>query len=401
MIDVLARHECPAITARRSRRAASLGTANDDPIVFAEALGSNIVDVDGNRYVDWLSGFGVTLVGHRDPTVVAAAREQSERLVHAMGDAWPDRTRIQLLERLAAFAPGDLSVILLGLSGSDAIDAAVKTAHLATGRPGVLTFEGGYHGLALGVVGLQSARPQFVEPFADIVHPHVHRVPFGSPASEVRRVLQRGDIGLVIGEPILGRGGFLEPPPGFWAETAGLARSHGALFAFDEILTGMGRTGAPFACLDEGVQPDLLCVGKALGGGFPLSACVGTPEAMAAWGASAGEAIHTQTFLGHPVGCAAALAVLDHLDRGLVARVGERSDALETRLGGLRGRGLMRALQLREGADALAVSRALLARGHLVLPADGRSLQLTPAVTIDDAQIDHLVDSLDALGALP
>ncbi len=400
-IDVLARHECPAITARRARRAASLGTATDDPIVWAEALGSNIVDVDGNRFVDWLSGFGVTLVGHRDPAVVAAAQRQADHLVHAMGDAWPDATRIQLLERLAGLVPDPLSVILLGLSGSDAIDAAVKTAHLATGRPGVLTFEGGYHGLALGVLGLQSARPQFTEPFSDIVHPHVHRLPLGCPAAAVEDVLERGEVGLVLGEPILGRGGFREAPKGFWAETAALARRHGALFAFDEVLTGMGRTGVPFACIDEGVVPDLLCVGKALAGGFPLSACVGSPEAMAAWGASSGEAIHTQTFLGHPVGCAASLAVLDHLDGRLLARVRDRSAAIEARFVGLRGRGLMRALRLRDGTDALAVSRQLLREGHLVLPADGTSLQITPAVTVSDAQLDHLVGSLEKLGALP
>ena len=399
-IDVLARHECPAITARRARRAESLGTANDDPVVWAEAVGSNIVDVDGNRYVDWLSGFGVTLVGHRDPLVVARANAQSERLVHAMGDAWPDVTRIRLLERLAAFAPDPLSVILLGLSGSDSVDAAVKTACLATGRSGVLTFEGGYHGLALGVVGLQSARPQFTEPFTDIVHPHVYRLPWGCPAADIDATLRRHDIGLVLGEPMLGRGGFREAPEGFWVETANLARRHGALFAFDEVLTGMGRTGISFASLAEGVVPDLLCVGKALAGGWPLSALIGTPEAMSAWGASSGEAIHTQTFLGHPVGCAAALGVFERIDDGLLERVRERASTLGDRLGGLRGRGLMRALPLRDGVDALATSRELLRRGHLVLPADASSLQITPAVTLSNAQIDHFVATLTKLGAL-
>ncbi|MEN0061502.1 MAG: aspartate aminotransferase family protein [Myxococcota bacterium] len=399
-IDVLARHECPAITARRARRAEHLGTANDDPVVWDEAVGSNIRDVDGNRFVDWLSGFGVTLVGHRHPTVVAAAQAQADKLPHAMGDAWPDQSRIRLLERLAAFAPDPLSVIVLGLSGSDAIDAAVKTARLATGRAGVLTFEGGYHGLALGVVGLQSARPQFTEPFADIVHPHVHRLPLGASPHDVEALLQHGEIGLVLGEPMQGRGGFREAPQGFWAETAAIARRHGALFAFDEVLTGMGRTGVPFACTDEGVIPDLLCVGKALAGGWPLSACIGTPEAMAAWGASQGEAIHTQTFLGHPVGCAAALGVFELFDQGLLDAIQARSRALDDRFEGLRGRGLMRALALRPGSDALAVSRQLLQEGHLILPADAESLQITPAVTLSDAQIDHFAGRLEGLGAL-
>ena len=154
-VVVLARHECPAVTARRARRAATLGAADDDPIVWDQAVGANVMDVDGNRYVDLTSGFGVALIGHRHPAVVRAASAQSSRLVHAMGDAWPDDTRIALLERLATITPDGLDVTLLGLSGSDAVDAAVKTAVLATGRSGVLTFERGYHGLALGVLGLQ------------------------------------------------------------------------------------------------------------------------------------------------------------------------------------------------------------------------------------------------------
>ncbi|MEQ1507328.1 MAG: aminotransferase class III-fold pyridoxal phosphate-dependent enzyme, partial [Myxococcota bacterium] len=296
-IDALARHECPAITARRARRAESLGVADDDPIVWESAVGANVRDVDGNVYVDLTSGFGVALVGHRDPEVVAAASRQAARLVHAMGDAWPDDTRITLLERLAAACAtdpggGPLSVAILGLSGSDAIDAAIKTAALATGRTGVLAFSGAYHGLALGVLGLQGYKAEFTEPFRAITHPGVVHLPYGGPIAAVRDALGSGRIGLVLVEPILGRGGISVPPDGWLADVAAAARSAGALFALDEIQTGIGRTGAPFAGPAAGVVPDLLCVGKALGGGYPLSACVGTPAVMAAWGGSRGEAIH-------------------------------------------------------------------------------------------------------------
>ena len=274
-VDVLARHECPAITARRARRAESLGTTTDDPIVWAQAVGSNVWDVDGNRFVDFTSGFGVTLVGHRHPKVQQAAEAQLGQLIHAMGDAWPDVSRIRLLERLAAFAPDRLSVAILGLSGSDAVDAALKTARLATGKPGVLVFDGAYHGLASGVLALQSARPQFTAPFADTLHPHVHRLPFGVPVEQARQVLASHAIGLVLVEPIQGRGGIQEPPAGWLANLARVSREAGAVFALDEILTGMGRTGAPFVGPGEGVVPDLLCVGKALAGGFPA---VGVPR---------------------------------------------------------------------------------------------------------------------------
>jgi 4-aminobutyrate aminotransferase-like enzyme len=391
-VDVLARHECPAITARRERRARALGADHDDPIVWREAVGANVVDVDGNVFVDLSAGFGVALLGHRPGPVVEAVRRQSERLLHAMGDAYPDATRVALLEKLAAVS-APLSVGILGLSGSDAIDAALKTAILATRRSGVLAFRGAYHGLATGVLGLQAYKDDFTEPFRRIVHPDVSWLPYGADASAVRGVLDRGDVGLVLVEPILGRGGTREPPPGWLAALRAEATRAGAVLAFDEVLTGCGRTGEVWA--GGAVLPDLRCVGKALAGGMPLSACLGTPEVMGAWGRSTGEAIHTQTFLGHPVGCAAALAVLDEVAGDLPARVRERGAALAGALRanglGVRGRGLMLAVEL--GRDALAASRALLRRGFLVLPADATSLQLTPPVTLTDAQIAAFADA--------
>jgi 4-aminobutyrate aminotransferase-like enzyme len=399
-VDVLARHECPAVTARRARRASEMGREHDDPVVWSEALGANVRDVDGNVFVDLTGGFGVALVGHRHPAVVGAATAQAARLPHASGDAWPDETRIALLARLAALAPGDLSVAILGLSGSDSVDAAVKTAVLATGRSGVLVFGGAYHGLALGVVALQDVARAFVDPFRPIVHPEVRRLPYGADPSTVRDALSDGTVGLVLVEPILGRGGTVVPPERWIADVATEARRAHALFALDEVLTGIGRTGVVFRGPAEGVVPDLLCLGKALGGGFPISACLGTPEVMDAWGPSAGAAIHTQTFLGHPIGCAAALAVLDLVDDGLPAEVARRGDALATSLSArgwtVRGAGLLHAVEV---GDGLTVSRKLTERGFLVLPAGPTSIQLTPPVTLADPQIEALLDALDAVRA--
>lgn len=396
-VDVLARHECPAVTARRARRAATLGAADDDPIVWAAAVGANVEDLDGNRFVDLTSGFGVALIGHRHPAVVAAATQQAGSLVHAMGDAWPDASRIRLLERLAALAPAPLDVALLGLSGSDAVDAAVKTAVLATGRTGVLTFERGYHGLALGVLALQGYKAQFTEPFAAIAHPDVRRLPFACDPSALDAALD--GVGLVLVEPIQGRGGIHEAPDGWLAAVIERAHAHGALVAFDEIQTGVGRTGAWFAGPAAGAVPDLLCIGKALGGGYPISACLGSREVMDAWGASQGEALHTQTFLGHPVGCAAALAVLDVLETGGLDRIRDRGLALTAALNAagfaVRGRGLMRAVPV--PADGLAVCRRLLQHGFLVLPAGPTDVGLTPPMTLSDPQIAAFVDALSAV----
>ncbi|MCA9492277.1 MAG: aspartate aminotransferase family protein [Myxococcales bacterium] len=399
-VDVLARHECPAVTARRARRAEALGAADDDPIVWAEALGSNVRDVDGNVLVDLTAGFGVALVGHRHPRVVQAVRAQADRLLHAMGDAWPDAARIALLERLAGVLPDPLSVLLLGLSGSDAVDGAVKTAVLHTGRHGVLAFEGAYHGLALGVLALQGYKPSFSEPFRPLLAPAVRRLPYGAERADVDQALADGTIGLILVEPMLGRGGTRPAPEGWLAMLRALADRHGALLAFDEVLTGCGRTGTPFLGPAEGVVPDLMCVGKALGGGLPISACAGSAQVMASWGPSRGEALHTQTFLGHPPGCAAAVAVLDLLEGDLCARVGERGEALRAALGargfGVRGRGLLLAVEL-GAADALAASRELMRRGWLTLPADAHALQLTPPVTLSDAQIEAFAETLGAV----
>lgn len=405
-VDRLARHECPAITARRARRAALLGAADDDPMVWAEAVGANVRDVDGNVHVDLTSGFAVALVGHRHPRVVAAATAQAQALVHAMGDAWPDVSRIELLERLAALAPGELEVSILGLSGSDAMDAAVKTAVLATGRPGVITFDGSYHGLSLGVLGLQGYRDEWIEPFRAITHAHVRRLPWACDMAALAGALGHGDVGLVLCEPIQGRGGIRVPPSGWLAGVAAMARAHGALFCLDELQTGLGRTGAWFGCQHEGVVPDLLCVGKALGGGFPISACMGTAEVMNHWGASRGEALHTQTFLGHPIGCRAALAVLSIIEEedlpGHAAQEGAwLAELLTSRGYGVRGRGLMLGIEL--GDDSLGVARALMRRGFLVLPAGQRAdvLALTPPACLTRAQALAFVDALDQVVPRP
>lgn len=396
-VDRLARHECPAVTARRARRAALLGAADHDPIVWRAARGANVEDVDGNVYVDLTSGFGVALVGHADPDVVAAATAQAARLPHAMGDAFPDEQRVALLAELAAVAPPGLSVSLLGLSGADAVDAAVKSAVLATGRSGVITFGPAYHGLALGVLGLQGYKDSFADPFRALLPSTIRRLPWACPMAALTEALADGQVGLVLVEPILGRGGTRVPPAGWLADVAQAARAHGALFALDEVLTGVGRTGEWWAGPAQGVVPDLMCVGKALGGGFPLSACLGTEAVMAAWGASTGEALHTQTFLGHPVGCAAARAVLAKQRAGGVARVAERGDALAGALRAsgrtVRGRGLLLAVEVGRGR-ALSASRTLLERGFITLPADEDGIQLTPPVTLTDEQIGAFVAAL-------
>ena len=400
-IDRLAARECPAITARRARRAAALGVADDDPVVWAEAVGANAVDVDGNVLVDMTAGFGVASVGHRNPAVVAAGAAQLAILPHAMGDAFPDPRRIELLERLAGLSGMDRAI--LGSSGSDAVEAALKTARMATGRDRVLSFRGSYHGLSYGALSVTRYKAEsFRAPFAGQLAAHTSAADFGGEIPDLR------DVGAVIVEPIQGRGGVVVPPDGWLAALLDAAHEAGAVVIFDEIYTGCGRTGRWLACHDPtlgGRRPDLVCVGKGMAGGYPISACLGTAAVMDAWGASRGEALHTQTFLGNPVGCAMALACLDEVER-VMPEVVEKGDRLRAGLAELglvsRGAGLLVGVEI---DHSLAISRALMRRGYIALPAGEHAevLALTPPFTITARQLDGflaaLADSRQEVGA--
>lgn len=412
LVDVLAAHECPAITARRARRADESGV-DADPVVWERALGANVWDPDGNRFVDLCGGFGVVAAGHANPFVLDAVRDQLGRLVHNMGDAFPGRPRVELCAALARITPEPLTQVILGSSGSEAVEAAVKTAVLATGRYRVLGFEGSYHGLSLGILPASHYREPFREPFAGLTGRWASWLPYGAPEADIAAWLEqaaaRGEApAAILVEPIQGRGGLRVPPRGWLQALRRLADRFGALLIFDEIFTGFGRAGDLFQAGEaSGVVPDLLCLGKGLASGFPLSACVGSREAMAAWGSSTGEAIHTSTFLGHPVATSAALAVIELVySHGLVERAVRLGDHMALGLlelteahpdlfVGVRGRGAMRGLQV-SGGRAMAICRRLLAEGYFLLPAglEGDVLSFTPPFTLSRAQWDGAMQTL-------
>lgn len=423
LLDALANAECPALTARRARRNERSG-APQDPIVWAEAAGANVVDVDGNVYVDLTAGFGVAALGHRHPSVVEAVRRQSDRLLHALGDVHPSDVKIALLERLTALAPFPDARAILVSDGSDAVEAALQTAWLHTRRPGVLAFEGGYHGLSLGALAVCGYQPAFRAPFSAQLGGHAvfARFPRASDAvaqalDEVAGALESSPlpVGALLVEPILGRGGVVVPPAGFLRGLAELARAHGALLVVDEIWTGLHRTGPRWACLDEGVEPDVLCVGKALGGGMPIAACLAPAAVLRAWGDPAGEALRTSTFASHPIACAAALAHLEAMRAHSALEDHVRAtgawllEALRARLEAMpgvvevRGRGLAVGIALGSGRAGLRVVRALLERGFLVLPAapDASVVQISPPLTIARALLERFVEAAaDAIASV-
>lgn len=405
------------------------------PIVWQQAKGATVTDIDGNHYIDATSAFGVALIGHGNPQVVRAVRRQAATLLHAMGDVHPPRVRIELLERLAQLAPAGLGYGVLCTGGSEAIEVATKSALLFTGKPGIVAFTGAYHGLGHGALDLTSRR-DFREPFwAQLAHntlwvpfPNASHPPVAVASNRVvEHVLARvhdaichpsaggPPVGAVLIEPIQGRAGAIVPPAGFLRQLRLLCSQLGVLLIADEIMTGLGRTGAMWACDHEGVVPDLLCVGKALGGGMPIAACLGSAEVMAAWGPSRGEALHTSTFLGNPVACAAAVAALNVIESTGVAHKAQiqgrqwlallhRRLAKHPAVAQIRGKGLMLAVEFQAYAGksprqlAWQVTVGALRRGVVVLPAgaNGEVVQLTPPVVVSKSQRVAVVDALCA-----
>ena len=387
------------------------------PIFWREARGANVRDVDGNVYIDLSGAFGVALLGHAHPAVVSAVREQAGTLMHGLGDMHPSEAKLDLIERLCALTPWNEARAVLASTGSEAVEIALKTAQVATGRPGVLAFRGGYHGLTLGALAA-TEREHFRRPFSARLYGGVAFAPFpdivldGDGAAEValtevRRMLDSGapngdPIGAVIVEPVQGRAGARLAPDGFMSSLSRVAAESGAFVIADEVLTGLGRCGALLASTRVGLEPDIVCVGKALGGGVPISACLARREVMDAWPESRGEAIHTSTFLGHTLACAAALAVLETLEREhVVDRVrvlgSQLLELLEPELDSvpgvvdIRGLGALIGIELVGDGQAMKVAKAALREGLILLPAGdrGQVIELTPPATLSDMQATH------------
>ena len=246
------------------------------PIFWERASFANLWDVDGNRFVDLTAAFGVANVGHAHPEVSAAIARQAAELLHGMGDVHPPRVKVELLERLAALYPRGRTQqspevrTVLSCSGADAVETALKTAMLATGRAGVIAFEGAYHGLSFGALDC-TWREDFRAPFRARLPGATRFARYGDLADVERLAREHGEeIGAVLVEPIQGRGGERVPPDGFLRGLRNLCDERGWLLVVDEIYTGLGRTGSVFACDHEAVVPDLLCVGKGLASGMPI-----------------------------------------------------------------------------------------------------------------------------------
>ena len=405
------------------------------PIVWERAKGVHVWDAEGKKYLDLTAAFGVAAAGHANPNVVKAGQKQMAKLLHAMGDVHPHALKAQLarelsrltferwakINRKSEVGNRESGKVIFSNSGFEAVESALKTALLATGKRGVIAFEGAYHGLGYGALNT-THREHFRGPFRSQLREFVSFVTFPNRPeqlagieNDIRQIFRRGNTGAILVEPVQARGGINVPPPEFLPLLRKLCDEHGALLVLDEIYTGFGRTGKWFACEHSGVIPDLICLGKALTGGFPLSACVGRAGLMDdAWPASSGEAIHTSTFLGHPVGCAMALAQISEIRRLKLCEQSEslgkflrneltsiKNSKLKTQ-NSVRGLGLMVGVELtlpggRPATEAaLNAIKSLLHRGYIFLPEGehGNVISFTPPLTISKAQLSKAVRAL-------
>jgi len=425
----------PRSRALMQRREAAVprGPYHATPVFVARSEGATIEDVDGNRYLDFAGGIGCLNTGHRPPEVDSAIRAQLENYLHLCFSVTPYEGYVALAERLNALAPGKFAKkTLLVNSGAEAVENAVKIARAYTKRPAVIAFNDAFHGRTMMALSLTSKTHPYKAGFAPfpgdvyrLPYAYCYRCSYGLtyPACKLacasaledafKRVVAPESVAAVIAEPVLGEGGFVAPPEGFYGMIKEICGRHGILFIADEVQSGIARTGKYFAIEHYGVEPDLITSAKSLGGGLPLAAVTGRAEIMDA----AGVGGLGGTFGGNPLACASALAALDIIEKqGLLGRstqLGRKFDErgrswkkLFSVVGDVRGLGGMCAIELvkdhssREPNDEATkkIAQYCYEHGLITITAGtyGNVMRILVPLVVSDAQFDEGLDVLEA-----
>jgi 4-aminobutyrate aminotransferase len=399
------------------------------PLVAARGEGLWIEDVDGNRFLDFTSGIAVNSTGHCHPKVVAAIKDQADRLLHMSGTDFYYTPQITLAEKLAALAPGEgTHRVYFGNSGAEAVEAAFKLARWHTKRELNIAFFGAFHGRTMGALSLTASKTvqkkhynPFVPGITHIPYAYCYRCAYNLTYPKCglycvhwvedtlfRTTVPPEEVAAIFVEPIQGEGGYIVPPPEFHREFAAIARKYGILYVVDEVQSGMGRTGRMFAMEHFGVTPDIMALAKGIASGLPLGAMV-APAKIMDWEAGS----HASTFGGNPLACRAALATIELLEGGLMANAacqGERLQAglraLQERyecIGDVRGLGLMVGAELvkdRERKTPAAdwrghiIQRAF-EKGLLILGCGQNGIRFCPALTVDAVEIDACLEIVE------
>ena len=397
----------------------------DYPFVMAYGRGTEVWDVDGNRFLDFAAGIAVCATGHAHPQVVAAVKAAADDFLHISSDYWHENMTA-LGERLAVVAPmAEPAMSFLCQSGTEAVEGALKLARYVTRRPRFIGFLGGFHGRTIGSLSFTSSKYTQQLGFAPTM-PGVTHVPYPNPyrplfagddqgkavLDYIRMLFERSvpaaEVAAILVEPLQGEGGYLVPPAGFLAGLRALCDEHGILLIFDEVQSGVGRTGRMFACEHAGVSPDIMTLAKGLGSGLPIGAVVARKSLMSQWKRGA----HGNTYGGNPISCAAAVATLDLVRGGLVdnaATVGahfmQRLHELKRDypcIGEVRGQGLMIGMELIESDSDRTPARGLcddvvtraFHNGLLLLSCGASTVRFMPPLTTRVDEVDEAMEML-------
>ena len=412
----------------RDRRVVSPSYTRPYPMVAASGAGLVVEDVDGNRFLDFNAGIAVVATGHCHPRVVQAIQEQAARLIHMSGTDFYYEEMVALAEKLAAIAPGDRARrVSFGNSGAEAIEGAIKVARYASGRDKIIAFLGSFHGRTLGALALTARkavqRRGFGPLMPGVVHapyPYCYRCPFGKEPEScavecvghietlLKTIAPAEETAAIVVEPVQGEGGYIVPPPKFFDELVRVARQNDILLIFDEVQSGMGRTGKMWAAEHFNAVPDILAVAKGIASGLPLGATVARADLMK-WPPGA----HASTFGGNPVACTAALVTIALLEEELVDNAARMGAYLRDRIrdwperfpvvGNVRGLGLMIGIELvrdrktKEKAADLRdrVIQLAFERGLLVLGAGDNTVRLSPPLVVSRDQCDFAIETLE------
>jgi [amino-group carrier protein]-gamma-(L-lysyl/L-ornithyl)-L-glutamate aminotransferase len=370
---------------------------NKFPISIVRGKGSVVWDASGNEYIDFMTGIGVALVGHCNDDVVAAIGSQAARLITCHGSFYND-ARAGFMERLAKLAPRGLRKVLPANTGTESVEAAIKLARRHTSRKKIISMKGGFHGKTYGSLSA-TWNKKYRDPFGPLLE-GFEFAEYGDARSLAELV--DSDTAAVIAEPVQGESGVVVPPREYFREVREICDRSGALLIFDEIQSGLGRTGRMWASEHWGVVPDIMTVSKGLGGGLPIGAAVTTDEVAASL--KGGE--HTSTFAGNPLSCAAASATLDFITKNdLPARAREKGEAAKEGLlriasahrlvKEVRGLGLMLAMQTRVDIHSQLISAQ---KEGAIFAYSGRdTFRLLPALVIEDRQISRGLEVLDGV----
>ena len=368
------------------------GVYTKRPLVIVRGEGARVWDAQGQAYIDCVGGHGVVNVGHCHPRVAAAIKEQAGRLITCPESFYNDQ-RAELLAELVRIAPPGLERVFLCNSGAEAIEAAIKFARLITGRPGIIAAKNGFHGRTLGALSA-TWRPQYRQPFEPLVPGFVH-VPYNNLAAMDEALDE--NVAAVILEVVQGEGGVIMGDGNYLRAVQRLCRERGALFIVDEVQTGFGRTGRMFACEHHNLEPDVLCLAKAIAGGVPMGAVL--------FGSRVGELpsrVHGSTFGGNPLACAAALAAIRVIEEeALPQRAEELGTYFVSRLRDVdspivrevRGLGLMVAIELKRRARPYLA--ALMERGVLALSAGPIVMRFLPPLVISQEELETVVQAVE------